>query len=242
VSPSNKICPTCNNNIAEMGHTNWCDVTKPFTQTMWDLYHSAFKEGDEIVVIDHNDFMYWGKGETRGDVGCTLHRIEGDTVDLKWEEIIFMAHDGFPVSKLRGVEGHIIVEQIDTSDTTNALRRVMTESVCPLCRKSVDAFDLKAPRSNYHWQGRTDEAHLILNHRSNEQLCSSCRKGRVNQVKIRFGDPWETGEAKGRIINPGNAGSDFWGEDHEEAMELVTPDGAIAHVFDLPIIFELEVA
>lgn len=72
------------------------------TDLMWSLYRESFKERDLVVVEDDWGHFYWGT-VTTSDEGITLTRPGKRQKFLFWDEILFMAHDGFPVKAIRGL-------------------------------------------------------------------------------------------------------------------------------------------
>ncbi len=125
---------------------------------------------------------------------------------------------------------------------------------CDQCGGTVvPPVELKGPNQT-EWERRGDRMSWVprgtdttdgnFDYRlvSSKVACVHCRQHKLTKIQTYFGDPWELGAATPRIVNPGNAGPDWWGEDHEEALELVTPDGAVAHLYDLPVVFHVQEA
>ncbi len=71
-------------------------------QKAWDLYRRFFKDGEEVVVEDEDGDFHWGKLKSTNE-GIQLTRPFQRYSVISWEEILFMAHDGFPVQKLLGM-------------------------------------------------------------------------------------------------------------------------------------------
>jgi len=64
------------------------------------------------------------------------------------------------------------------------------------------------------------------------------RKSPERQKRIGGGCPFVYGPAEiSDLLNPGNNGPNFWGEDDEELLILKASDSAIAHSFDLSHLF-----
>ncbi|MCJ2512481.1 MAG: hypothetical protein LN409_03910, partial [Candidatus Thermoplasmatota archaeon] len=102
--------------------------------TAWELYHACFKEGEEVIVITDGEDYHWGKLETVGEEGCRLHRAEvKDPPLLKWRDVSFMSHDGFPIRTLQGADGSRVIEKLDTTDTQGAVRALLTKDTCSEC-------------------------------------------------------------------------------------------------------------
>jgi len=87
----------------------------------WKLYWNMFQDGDEVVIITEDDKMAWGEIKARGN-GCWLKRYCYKDKFFDWDEIRFMAHDGFPVRKLMGADGSKNIEKLQTEDVQNQIR------------------------------------------------------------------------------------------------------------------------
>lgn len=84
-----------------------------YTKNAWVLFNEMFKNGEDIVVIDEFDILYWGKiqvDKADPDLGFHLKRINGKMKFLYWKEIRFMGQDGFPVRELSGADGSDTIE------------------------------------------------------------------------------------------------------------------------------------
>ncbi len=98
-----------------------------------DLFDACFEEGDEVVVIDIDDNLWWGRLKnitTRGlevRKGGWVRSFIGDKKKLEWDDIRFMAHDGFPVRKLMGADGSRTIEKLDTRETRTAVRAALKQ-------------------------------------------------------------------------------------------------------------------
>lgn len=83
--------------------------------TAWDLFNRNFKDGDEVVVIDEDDRVGWGRLQMIDVNGFMLVRRSplGSTQAKRfwWEDIRFMSHDGFPVRQLMGADGSRTIEK-----------------------------------------------------------------------------------------------------------------------------------
>jgi len=89
-------------------------MTTQYTKNAWDLFHSMFKDNEDIVVIDEYDNVYWGKilvEKTDPDMGFHLKRINGKTKFFYWHDIRYMGQDGFPLRKLKGADGSASIEK-----------------------------------------------------------------------------------------------------------------------------------
>lgn len=77
------------------------DLSKPtdIIQKAWEIFRSVFKDGDEVVAEDSCGKFHWGKLKCHNEY-CTLTRMDGYSIDLEWNILEFMSHDGFPVGRL----------------------------------------------------------------------------------------------------------------------------------------------
>jgi len=83
---------------------------KPKLIDCWDLFLRDFHEGDEVVFICGEDEFYWGrlifpKSLVERDNGFILRDVHGRERAFLWDDVAFMAHDGFPVKQLKGADG-----------------------------------------------------------------------------------------------------------------------------------------
>ncbi len=108
----------------------------------WTLFHSLFKEGEEVWLITDEDDFIWGELLEFNDEECALY-FRGRKVWFRWDCIRFISHDGFPVRSLTGADGSrsILKEQ-------NIIFRVLDEDryvygkgdkTCPYC-KHIESY------------------------------------------------------------------------------------------------------
>ena len=99
----------------------------------WEMYRAAFKEGDEVVIIDVSDNFFWGKLETHED-HCILHRLLDRPQKVLWDDVMVIAHDGFPVRRVReNSRAAAALEQMDIDDVTEKVQQLLTIDVCDKC-------------------------------------------------------------------------------------------------------------
>lgn len=197
----------------------------------WELFNMSFKPDEEVVVVDDDDRFWWGKLGGITDLGFTLRHGRNKVAELTWEKLRFMAHDGFPVSKIMGADGSATIEKHYSpgSGPQVAIRKALVEycdGVQPRC-KACETED---------WLREPDKP-----------------------VRARFGDPFDVEAAGSRIYHAGNSGLSYWSrfwnevagyysEKHckkgvadEEVLVLTSGDGARAHLWDLSTIYAFEV-
>jgi len=130
-----------------------------YNSSDWTLFNSHFKEGDDVVAIDGDDQFHWGKLESIIETGCTLsHRPGRVRKELKWDEIRFMAHDGFPVRKVLGASGSASIEKIDTTNTQKAIHQLLKSEFphkTPTHGRFGDPFDFEAADTKIYNPGNS---------------------------------------------------------------------------------------
>lgn len=69
------------------------------TRKAWTVFRSAFKDGDDVIVEDEKGNFFRGKLTAHNEC-VVLTRAHGNSIFIDWDQIEFMAHDGFPVKEL----------------------------------------------------------------------------------------------------------------------------------------------
>lgn len=69
------------------------------TKKAWQVFRSAFKDGEQVVVEDCHGNFEWGKMVATKD-SIILTRPGGRSRTLDWKDIEFICHDGFPVQDI----------------------------------------------------------------------------------------------------------------------------------------------
>lgn len=175
------------------------------------IYRSAFKDGETVVVEDDQGEFIWGKLRTNKH-GITLTRPDGQSRRMEWHEIVFMAHDGFPVKEIAGMTYEDAVEFCWKLPT-----EVFRETLDAMAKKHED--DLK----------KRDKVISALKGEEEEE-----------SPRITFGGgcPFVFEDVYVKALhNKGNNGPEYWGEDDEETLVLESPSGAIMHSFDMSHLF-----
>ena len=191
--------------------------TKGKAPTSWDLYRSMFKDGDFVVVIDENDDMHWGKIKSTEEHATLSWPGRPRAKPIPWTEIRFISHDGFPVKKLFGADGSRSIEKLDSKKPMQIIRTMLDHTFCDRCSK------VKPER--------------LMERGSYPPSCTACYR----KIYVRFGDPFDIETVRAELVNSGNCGDAWWGEDFEEVLMLYADDGARAQLFDLSTVFQAEV-
>lgn len=98
----------------------------------WELYDSCFSDGQNVVIVTDFDTFEWGTLRTL-PLGCWLARRERKDLFFWWDDIRFMAHDGFPVERLMGADGSKLIEKLDPVNSARAIRDALLKgSPAPL--------------------------------------------------------------------------------------------------------------
>jgi len=76
------------------------DALKEVTDSCWNHFRSAFQDGDDVVVEDENGDFYQGRLVAK-EHELVLVRHDRPWSAIPWDKVEFVAHDGFPVRKIR---------------------------------------------------------------------------------------------------------------------------------------------
>ncbi len=72
------------------------------TKKAWEVFRSVFTDGENVVLETSSGRFHYGKLRAELD-RVVLTRLSGVRRVVDWDDIEFMAHDGFPVGKLMGM-------------------------------------------------------------------------------------------------------------------------------------------
>ena len=108
-------------NQTKQGHTMSDQVDQ------WDLFHSQFRDGEDVVIILDDDTARQGK-LTAIEQGALIQPSSAKVPTLyHWDRIQFISHDGFPVRKLLGADGSKTIAKLDTTNTEVAIREALLD-------------------------------------------------------------------------------------------------------------------
>lgn len=93
--------------------------------TARELFNRNFKPGDDVIFIDGDDTIGWGKLVRASQVGFVIQRNARRQRFVDWDNIRFMSHDGFPVRQLFSADGSQTIQQ--ASSVAQALRKSLED-------------------------------------------------------------------------------------------------------------------
>lgn len=193
----------------------------------WSLYHAMFKNGEEVVLVLENDEFTWGKiVKTTADY-LTLKSLTDKEEKIHWDDVRFMAHDGFPVRQIFGADGSHLIEQVDTKDIQKAIRQIFSAKPYSHCDKPAISLDSFKHCPKCVKEGFSSDAYLAL------------KRCREQSAGITIGHPYELRAAKGLLVNSGK----IWtptNYEYEETLLLESKDGARAMLWDLSTCYHFE--
>lgn len=139
----------------------------------WKLFLTMFQYDQEIVVIDIEDNLYWGRlREINYDHGFNLLRPNGKKTLMHWEDVRFVGQDGFPLIKLTGADGSPSIEKLDSKPVQEIIRThqtlYRTRYVVgdPWLIEDTTAQLVNAGNyGDYHYENDTEEL-LLLEHKN----------------------------------------------------------------------------
>lgn len=189
----------------------------------WSLYHTMFKNGDEVVLVLEDDEFTWGKIVRAEKEKIVLKSLTDKEEKIHWDDVRFMAHDGFPVKQLFGADGSHLIEQLDTTNTQKAIRQAFSAKTCPRCDKPAVSLDA--------WNN-----------------CPKCVERGYSSPAFRgvstrtvLGHPYEITAKSGLLMNPGK----IWTPNnykYEEVLLLQSRDGARGMLWDLSTCYHFELS
>jgi hypothetical protein len=98
----------------------------PITQKAWDVFRASFQDGESVVAEDDVGRFFYGKLQAEEE-GITLVRPSKSTF-LEWDEIEFIAHDGFPVQPIMGMSAEE-AELRASMEPTDIVRAMLEQSI-----------------------------------------------------------------------------------------------------------------
>ncbi len=202
------------------------------TPDAWRLFYHTFKEDEEVVVVCDNDEFLWGRLHSIKADGCVVRRYTGargyydkwnyEDYFVPWDEIRFMAHDGFPVRKLMGADGSKSIEQLDTTDIQKAIR----QSLWTPTHNNLETIkrEEKVAEDEEYWK-------------THPYPYSGDDDGEAPHSAV-FGDPFFIEGVSMELLNKGNGGHEGW-DDHlfEEVLVCQAKDGAMGLLYDLTTVY-----
>lgn len=197
---------------------------KGLEQNALDLFDSMFKDGDEVVVVDDDDCVFFGRIEMTDQDTLVLKTYSSKGITIEWEDVRFISHDGFPVEKLRGADGSRLIEATNTTNIKKAIRKAATADR-GLLTEPCDSCGLPVARKK-------------LKYRRYKSKTGSCLWGDVcGRHTFVFGEPYHVWDVTAQLINPGNSGRLGYPPEREETLILTSKDGAKAFLTDLDTVF-----
>lgn len=73
-----------------------------FTEQAWRVFRGAFRDGEQVIVEDDTGDFWWGTLLAKEEA-LVLTRPNGKSVEIEWDDVVLIAHDGFPIKELRGM-------------------------------------------------------------------------------------------------------------------------------------------
>lgn len=203
----------------------------------WKLWFDIFGDGEggpgdrEVIVILDDDKVVIGKIVAWNDMRIQIKK-SGSYFDhqIHWDQIRFMAHEGFPVRKILCPPQPKTMKKIRSLGRAASIRKALKQE-----------FD-----------GTFGGTSIIsaLSFLINSALHAADRyKATVEDFIVRprprlrsttFGDPFCAEFVGVRLLNPGNHGPWWDDEPDEETLLLEAEDGSRALLWDLPSVLALE--
>ncbi len=190
---------------------------------LWDLFHSHFKIGEDLIVIDTEDNVFIGRYVAVSEIGITLKGVfAGREKVHEWDDVRFIGHDGFPVRKLMGADGSPSIEKEFKKgiNAVEAIRLAMCE-------------ELKTKELKPKPRRQTTRVHRSV------WGCPIM----IDDCDARIVNPGNSLQTHWSLWDYRYANAcGYEHSDWEEALVLTAPNGAKAELYDFESIYHFDLA
>lgn len=93
------------------------------TEKAWEVFRSAFRDGEDVVVEDEEGRFFYGTLKAMEE-GILLTRTGTKAKFLEWDLVAFIAHDGFPVQPIMGMTSDEAIRRAKM-EPTDIVREVL---------------------------------------------------------------------------------------------------------------------
>ena len=87
---------------------------------IWKLFREEFKDGEDVIIVHENCKLYGGK------LKAYENRITVAGKEYSWNEVVFIAHDGFPCRSLHTCLSNEQLGEIENEDSIILMRKLLT--------------------------------------------------------------------------------------------------------------------
>ncbi len=201
----------------------------------WELWDAMFRKGDEIIIIDDDDRVRFGVIGEITDAWFVLKPRGGQSGYIRWDNVRFACHEGFPVRKIMG----------DWRSVQKLRGRTSAAKVRSALIAEFGDERYKSAADELAQHIASNVAYIIekLTDKENEGKALDVRYVR-RPTRTVFGDPFMIDEVATVLVNPGRTIYEPVGYelDYEECLAMCSGDGACALLWDTPSIIGIEVA
>jgi len=179
------------------------------TAKAWEVFRSAFRDGDDVVVERSDGKFFWGK-LTAEATRVVVVQPSGLRRIVRWDEVEFIAHDGFPVGRLM---------RMTPEEAARRAEQTPREII-------EDALLNRGMVAHTEFDGSPEYGYILDEH------------GKALPVSFGGGCPFVAGPCEiVAVHNRGNIGPAFWREDDGEVVVAEAADGALMHSYDTDHLF-----
>jgi hypothetical protein len=164
------VCNRCCRDSKECEKDVAIDANPNFVP-LWYLLEEFLEQSDEAILVLVDESIEFGRIVQYDDEFCSLQSQRGTKI-IRWLDVRFMSHDGFPVRKLFGADGSASIEKQDNKRTQRKLRimpdvlDIEVQFGDPFITQAVQATLVNAGNSGPAWwpgsAGEEFEECLIL--------------------------------------------------------------------------------
>lgn len=88
---------------------------------IWKLFREEFKDGEKVIVVHEDTNIYWGTLRATERECCVGSR------DFTWDQIVFIAHDGFPCRVLHTCLSDEQLDEVENDASIIVMRKLLTQ-------------------------------------------------------------------------------------------------------------------
>jgi hypothetical protein len=201
----------------------YCDLK----QNVMQLFTEQFKWGDRVIVVHSDCKLYFGRF-----LGFNEREIVVGSKRYSWDDIVLIAHDGFPCKEFHM---SLSLEQFDEVDNWESVLELYKAMGVPL--EGLDesksfqsqARQLKRVVMDEKMRVGKEIAKGMADRMLQKEEVERRARNHTRVSHVGFGCPFEIVGVQASLLNPFNGLTD----DFEETLYMKSDDGAVGMLWNL---------
>jgi len=194
---------------------------------LWTTFHKNFKIDDELIIVNEDDEVFVGKLKQIEEDFCIIKQPHKKRSDMIWwDDIRFIAHEGFPIKKLSG--GEKIYKEPPITKNVHGIKC----EICKLHYAKKNICELASCEEFCYYGDLIKKEHPKI-------VCNFCVENeRVeieDKITVVYGDPFLIEVHKAKIINPASKIDGY-----EQSICMNAKDGAYGELYIPETIFYMD--